>query len=88
MITWKRNFSDADWQATPEAVKRDFIRIEKIMLLFAQKLKELEEELNQLKAKMNKNSTNSDKPPSSDNPYKRRQEKKKEQRPSRRQSRS
>jgi len=77
MITWKRRFSDADWQATPEAVKRDFIRIEKIMLLFAQKLKELEEELNQLKAKMNKNSTNSDKPPSTDNPYKVRRKKKK-----------
>ena len=68
MITWKRRFSETDWQATPEAVKRDFIRIEKIMLLFAQKLKEFEEELNQVKRRMNTNSTNSDKPPSSDNP--------------------
>ena len=77
MIAWKRSFSDADWQATPEAVKRDFIRIEKIMLLFAQKLKELEEELNQVKTRMKKNSTNSDKPPSTHNPYRKRPKKSK-----------
>jgi transposase len=77
MITWKRSFSDADWQATPEAVKRDFIRMEEILLLFGQKLKELEEELNRVKTRLNKNSTNSDKPPSTDNPYRQRAKKSK-----------
>ncbi len=73
MMTWKRNFSDADWQTTPEAVKKDFIRLEQYVV---HKIKELEEELNQLKARMNKNSTNSNKPPSCDNPYKPRPRKK------------
>ncbi len=77
MITWQRSFSDADWQATPEAVKKDFIRIEEILLLFGQKLKEQEEELNQVKTRMNKNSTNSDRPPSTDNPYRKRAKKSK-----------
>lgn len=77
MITWKPSFSDADWQATPEAVKKDFIRMQEILLLFERRLKELEEELNQMKTRMNKNSTNSDKPPSTDNPYQKRKHSKK-----------
>lgn len=77
MMTWQRSFSDADWQATPEAVKRDFIRVEETMLLFGQRLEELEEELNQAKTRLNKNSTNSSKPPSTDNPYRQRAKKSK-----------
>ena len=77
MTPWQRSFSDADWQATPEAVKRDFSRMEEILLLFGQKLKELEEELNRAKTRVNKNSTNSDKPPSTDNPYRQRAKKSK-----------
>jgi len=76
MITLKRNFSDSDWAATPDAVKEDFIRLEKTDILLLKKIKELEEELHQLKMRVNKDSTNSDKPPSSDNPYKPRPEKK------------
>jgi transposase len=75
MISWQRSFSDADWQVTPEAVKRDFIHLEETMLLFGHRLKELEEQLNQAKTRMNKNSTNSDKPPSTDNPYRQRAKK-------------
>ena len=77
MTTWQRSFSDADWQATPAAVKKDFIRMEETMLLFGQRLNELEEELNQAKTRANKNSTNSDKPPSTDNPYRKRAKKSK-----------
>ena len=77
MISWKRSFSDADWRATPEAVKRDFIRMEETLLLFGQKLKELEEELNRVKTRVNKNSANSDKPPSTDSPYRQRVKKSK-----------
>jgi transposase len=77
MIRWQHSFSDADWQDTPEAVKKDFIRMEEILLLFGQRLKELEEELNQLKTRVNKNSTNSDKPPSTDSPYRKRAKKSK-----------
>jgi len=59
----KYNFSQSDWDNTPEPVKREFIRFEK-------RIAELEENLNQLLASLNKNSSNSSKPPSSDNPYK------------------
>lgn len=72
MTMWKRSFSDADWQATPEAVKKDFIRLEQIMLHFEQQLKELQQQMDQLKRRINKDSTNSDKPPSTDNPYRKR----------------
>ncbi len=77
MISWKRSFSDADWQATPEAVKKDFIRLEGIMRHFEQQLKQLEEQMNQLKIRVNKDSSNSDKPPSTDNPYRQRAKKSK-----------
>lgn len=65
MISSNRNFSSTDWEATPDAVKEAFMRLE-------QKVKELEEQLDQLKIILNKDSTNSNKPPSSDNPYKKR----------------
>ena len=77
MISWKPSFSEADWEATPEAVKKDFLRKQKILLYFEQRLKELEEELNRIKTRVNKNSSNSDKPPSTDNPYQKRKRAKK-----------
>jgi transposase len=77
MITWKRSFSDADWQATPEAVKKDFIGLEGILRQFEQQLQQLEEQVKQLTIRINKNSTNSDKPPSTDNPYRQRAKKSK-----------
>jgi len=69
MTRWKRNFSNSDWAKTPDAVKEDFIRLEETVILLVKKIKEIEKELHQLKSRMNKNSTNSDKPPSSDSPY-------------------
>jgi transposase len=57
------NFSKSDWEKTPRAVKNEFTRLE-------QRLKELEDKINQLLITVKKNSSNSSKPPSSDNPYK------------------
>jgi len=51
--------------------------MEETMLLFGQRLNELEEELNQAKTRAKINSTNSDKPPSTDNPYRQRAKKSK-----------
>ncbi len=51
-----------DWDQTPTAV-REFVRDQQ------QRLATLEKRLEQLEARLNQNSTNSSKPPSSDNPY-------------------
>ena len=70
MIKNFRNFSDEDWERTPESVKEAFISLE-------QRIRKLEEAFAQLKSSLNKNSTNSDKPPSTDNPYRKRPKKSK-----------
>lgn len=57
------NFSESDWENTPQAVKDEFLRLEK-------RLQELEDKMNRLLIAANKNSSNSSKPPSTDNPYK------------------
>lgn len=54
------NISETDWEATPASVKQAFISLE-------QRNNALEEKLALI---LNKDSTNSSKPPSSDNPYK------------------
>lgn len=56
------NFSKSDWDNTPQAVKDEFIRLEK-------RIKELEDKMNQLLIMVTKDSSNSSKPPSSDSPY-------------------
>ena len=56
-------FSDKDWAETPETVKN-------FVLFLLKKNAELEKRIEVLEKKLNKNSSNSSKPPSSDNPYK------------------
>lgn len=51
-----------DWHQTPPAV-REVVRQQQ------QRIATLEKRLAQLEARLNQNSTNSSKPPSSDNPY-------------------
>jgi transposase len=71
----KRNFSDTEWAATPPTVKEDFINLEKWVFKLLEEKKQLEERLNKAEVKVNKNSSNSSKPPSSDSPYKERSKK-------------
>jgi transposase len=70
-MSMKRPFSEADWLATPEPVRRYVEaleqRIEKLEESHAQLLKRVE----QLEQRLNQNSQNSSKPPSSDPPYQR-----------------
>ena len=54
--------AQADWHRTPTAVQ-EFVRRQQ------QQLETLEKRLEQLEARLNQNSTNSSKPPSSDNSY-------------------
>jgi transposase len=72
----KRPFSEADWLATPKPV-RDYVEyLEKIFIQHAehtQRLeavqKQLEKRLEELEARLNRNSLNSNKPPSTDPPF-------------------
>jgi transposase len=70
-MSMKRPFSEADWLATPEPVRRYVEaleqRIETLEASQAQLLKRVE----QLEQRLNQNSQNSSKPPSSDPPYQR-----------------
>jgi len=55
--------SEEDWQKTPAAVLE-------VLVGQQQQIAELEKRLEKLQAQLNQNSSNSNKPPSSDNPYK------------------
>jgi len=68
----KRNFSDHDWANTPDVVKKDFENLEKWVLKLLDEKQQLEQRLYKYEVKANKNSSNSNKPPSSDSPYKKR----------------
>jgi transposase len=67
----ERPFSESDWLATPEPVRRYVEhleqRIERLETTVALLVKRIEE----LESRLNQNSQNSSKPPSSDPPYQR-----------------
>ena len=59
-------FSEEDWEATPTAVRHFIIEREKTIAKLLERVKELERIVEKL---TKRNSSNSDQPPSSDNPY-------------------
>ena len=59
-------FSEEDWEATPIAVRHFIIEHEKTIAKLSERVKELERHVEKL---TKRNSSNSDQPPSSDNPY-------------------
>ena len=76
----KQPFTDEDWQATPEPVKRYIWTLEETNVQLLSKIDRLEKRIETLENKSNKNSQNSSKPPSSDSPYKRPEKKTKKSR--------
>lgn len=66
-----RPFTEADWLATPEPVQKAFIALEERVLELEEKVEKLTALVEKLEARLNKNSGNSSKPPSSDGPFKR-----------------
>ncbi len=65
-----RPFTEEDWLATPEPVKKAFIALEERVLELEEKVEKLTALVEKLEARLNKNSGNSSKPPSSDGPFK------------------
>lgn len=66
----KRNFTEHDWTATPDSVKKEYNRLEKLVVMLLEKQGQLEQCIYKLESQLNKDSSNSSKPPSSDSPYK------------------
>jgi transposase len=65
----KRPFSEADWLATPEPVRRYVEQLEQTVFALMAKVEQLEKRIEQLESSSKKISQNSSKPPSSDSPY-------------------
>ena len=66
----KRPFSNLEWAVTPEAVKRYIIELENILQQLQKRQDALEKRTDMLESRLNQNSQNSSKPPSSDGPFK------------------
>lgn len=66
----KRPFLDKDFQATPEPVRRYVIQLENFVVKQLKETEDLKKRVTELENRLNKNSQNSSKPPSSDPPYK------------------
>ena len=67
----KRPFTPFEWHALPEAVRVYITALEQSVVTLSDKIKTLEKRIEQLEARLNQNSQNSNKPPSSDGPFKR-----------------
>jgi len=65
----KRPFSDEDFQATPEPVQRYISQLEDLVMKLLKETKDLKKRITKLETRVNKNSQNSSKLPSSDSPY-------------------
>lgn len=66
----KRPFSPFEWHALPEAVRVYISALEKNIVSLGEQVKLLEKRVEQLENRLNQNSQNSNKPPSSDGPFK------------------
>lgn len=70
-MSMKRPFSEADWQATPEPVRRYVESLEQRIEQLETTAELLLKRVEQLEGQLKQNSQNSNKPPSSDPPYQR-----------------
>jgi len=66
----KRPFSESDWVATPQPVRRYIEHLEGIIRHHTELLQQQQKRIEQIEARLNQDSQNSNKPPSSDIPFK------------------
>lgn len=62
-------FSSEDWGKTPESVRHHVVNLCRVISEQQKTLAELREKIETLEARLNRNSSNSNRPPSSDSPY-------------------
>jgi transposase len=65
----KRPFSDLDWLATPKPVRAYIEQLENIIIQHSALISNLEKRIDELESKLNRNSKNSNQPPSKDSPF-------------------
>jgi transposase len=73
----KRQFSQLDWQMTPEPVRQYIQLLEQLLIDTQKRVDSNEERIEKLESKANQNSHNSSKPPSSDPPFSRKKRERK-----------
>lgn len=66
----KRPFSLADWLETPASVRNYIESQDQLLIQLAGRVEQLRKRVEELENRLNKNSQNSNKPPSSDGPFK------------------
>ena len=66
----KRPFTDADWLATPEPVRRYIEHLERVIEEHGRLLGQQQQRIEKIEARVNRDSQNSNQPPSSDAPFK------------------
>ena len=74
----RRPFSDADWFAFPEPARQYIQDLEQVIEECRGLLQEQQQRIEKLEARLNRDSQNSNKPPSSDAPFKKPERKAKE----------
>jgi transposase len=65
----KRPFSQAEWDKTPEPVRLYIEMLEKSMRHLSSAVEELQGRTDNLEKRVNRNSQNSNQPPSADGPF-------------------
>jgi transposase len=69
---WPFPFSREDWEKTPETVRAYTVSLQDQIADLEKTKQTLSQHVDELNARLNRNSSNSDQPPSSDSPYKKR----------------
>ena len=76
-MEFKRPFSEAEWLATPEPVRRYIEMLEQSILQLTATVAELQGRTEKLERRVRRNSQNSNQPPSADAPFNKPERKKK-----------
>jgi transposase len=82
-MDFKRPFSESDWLATPEPVRKYVEALEQAIVDLLAKAQQHEKRIAELERRLNLDSQNSSKPPSSDSPYRKPRPKTKKKKKSR-----
>jgi transposase len=67
---WAFSFDKADWDHTPAAVRAYILALQRILAEQQKAIDALQKRIEELEARLNRNSCNSNQPPSSDSPFK------------------
>lgn len=70
---WTMPFAREDWQKTPPAVRNYIVALHQVIAVLQETVKSHQKRIEELEARLNRNSSNSSRPPSSDPPFRKEQ---------------